>query len=281
MVSRIMTVFTTQDGINWDRQFFGLPDENDPPNTQHYGADIFFVPGGNGLMISYTSPYWAREQQFFLELYYSWDGYNWKRYPGHQPWVPNDGPGGWKFGCINLHNNIGEYGNNYYHTIGWASSQPHFAGDYTAYEDRMKVLDGEYIRVRYQARDLEKWPYFKDFGSYEKLADFAKSKDSGSSAGIIVFRKNGWFKVSAQDTAGSLTTIPLGAKKDMKANITIADAGFARFTLLDTDGNPIPGYDKTLTGVDNAEEPVFDALPDGLFQVKVELKNAELYGIIF
>ena len=73
----------------------------------------------------------------------------------------------------------------------------------------------------------------------------------------------------------------MSAASDMKANVLIKDGGYIRFTLLDTDGNAIPGFDKTLSNVDDAQAQVFETLPAGEFKVRIELKNSELYGVMF
>lgn len=278
-VSRILTVFTTQDGVNWERHYFGLPDEQDPPNAQHYGGQVYRVPGGDGLMVCYAYSYLAREQQYYLELYYSWDGYTWKRYPGHKPWVAPGKPGDWNFGTTTLHNNIAERDGKLYHTIGWAAMGPHFSGDFLYSDQRVAELSGEWLKKRYGGKDLESWPFFRHYGSYDKMAkEFRKY---GFSVGLMIYRKNGWFKITAGNKPGVMITRPIRAEGSMTANLKIGDGGMAHFTLLDATDKVIPGYNRTVEKYDGVNCEIFPTLPHGEFKVKVELKNGALYDLGF
>ncbi len=275
-IARILTVFTTQDGLNWEQIYFGLPDEQDAPMAQHYGAGIYQVPGGNDLMLSYTYPYDAREQQYYVELYYSWGGRVWKRFPGHAPWIAPGKPGEWNFGTTTLHNNIVERGNNAYHLIGWGSMLPHFGGDFLYSSKLTAELDGKMLEKRYDKREMKKWPFFSHYGSYDKMAEELKSY--GMTPGVMVYRTDGWFGLTAGAKSGTMVSRPIKAAGKMTVNLK---AAHARFTLIDADGKAISGYDKTLSGMDSVNAVVFDTLPEQDFRVKAELKNGTLYNIGF
>ena len=77
-----------------------------------------------------------------------------------------------------------------------------------------------------------------------------------------------------------MLTVPLTAKGGLKANLVVDEGGHARFRLLQN-GNPVEGYAKDMAKCDDVAMPVFDQLPDGEFQVEIDLKNARLYTLQF
>ncbi len=282
-IARILTVFSTQDGLNWEQHYFALPDENDPPTAQHYGASIFDAADGNGLMFAYAMPYSALHQQYHCELYYSWDGRAWRRLAGHRPWIPPGKPGDWNFGLVNIHNNIAEKDGKLYELIGWAAMGPHFSGDVLYSQKLTDELDGAALEKRYGKRDMANWPYFKEYygGDYGKLA--AALKEYGSTPGVMVYRVNGYCPLSASaDAVGTLITRPVTAGGGMRANLKVASGGYAEFRLRDAaTGAPLPGYEKRFEAVDAVSQPIFEQLPATPFQVECAMKNGKLYTLDF
>lgn len=275
MISRILTIFMTKDGVNWTRHYFALPDENDAPTMQHYGAGIYKVPRGNGLLIAIQMDYSALHQQYDLEIVYSRDGICWERLADRTRWIPAAEPGGWNFGLTNMHNNILERDGMIYHQIGWASSHPHYSHEVTYFIGAENNITGEVMRKKFDRRGMTKWPYFKDFGSYDSLAQFMR--DGGTTCGVVVYRKNGWFGLCAEKQ-GSFTTLKLRANGKLSANFKTAADGFIKLELLNANGEILAA--KTLTG-DKVEEVVFETLPDGEFQIRAEMDKATLYALDF
>ena len=279
MVSRILTIFSTRDGLHWDRHYFSLPDETDPPNLQHYGASIYWMPRGNGLMLGLMMPYDAHRQLYDVELVWSWNGEEWKRFPGHGRWIANsttpDTPG---FGIINMHNNIVEKDGVIYHEIGWITNVPHFAGDNLYVEGKGGRLTGEDVRKLNERRGVSTdWPFWKHYGSWEKLAEAWNRLTT--TCGVAVYRKDGYFMVSAGNAPGAFTTRPLSATGKLAANLHVLPGGKATFALLAPDGRTIA--ERTLASCDDVALPLFDRLPAGAFRIHAELQNAQLFSLRF
>ena len=280
-IARVLTVFTTRNGVDWERNYFSLPDERDPPTAQHYGASIFSLPDAGGLMIAYTMPYSALHQQFHCEISYSWDGRVWKRFEDRKPWAPPGKPGDWNFGHTSPGPHFLFRGGRMHQLITWGEMAPHFAAEITQSGKLMAELDGAMLERRYRGRDLEKWPFFPHYGSYEKLAEAIKT--FGITPGVLISREDGWFpvRVEAGRTA-RFTTRPVTAEGALAANIRVGAGGYCRVDLLGADGKPLDGYAKRFEeGEDGIRLPVFKALPAGEFRVRVDMKNSELYTLDF
>ena len=278
MGARIQAIFSSQDGINFTRSYFMPPEESDPPTGQQYGATIYKAPQGNGLMTAFMYPYSALHQQYYPELIYSWDGLNWNRFSGNPAWIPAGKPGEWNFGLLNLHNNILTRNNKYYHVLGWACAVPHCHAEIRRLGAKSKIT-AEAIRKSFQPRELEKWPYFKHYGSWEKLAE--AWRNDGSHCGVSVYRQDGWFGMTTQPGKnGFLTTCKIRATGGLSANITVGKGGFCRITAVDNAGKVL--MQKTLAaGTDNVKTPVFSKVPAQEFQLKLEMKNTVLYSLNF
>ncbi|MBS1368837.1 MAG: hypothetical protein HPZ91_02670 [Lentisphaeria bacterium] len=279
-IARILTVFSTQDGLNWKQHYYALPDESDPPTAQHYGASIYSVPGGRQLMIAYTMPYSALHQQYHCELAYSWDGGRcWQRLPGHTPWVAPGKPGEWNFGLFVPHNNFAERDGKLYHLVGWSAMFPHFGGELVRNPERMRELNGGTLAARFEGRDLEAWPYFPYFGSPERLADALKTY--GMTPGVMISRSDGWFALGAGEKPGSFTTRPVTAGGKLSANAAIRPGGYLAVELTAPDGRPLPGFSRRLVSGDGTELPLFDRLPETEFRIRATLCNTDLYTLNF
>ncbi len=275
-ICRILTIFSTQDGIHWKRHYAALPDEQDPPTAQHYGSSIYQIPGGNGLMIAYTYNYSALHQNWNVELNYSWDGRRWHRSPDRRPWVPLGAPGEWNFGHTTYHNQFATLDGWTYHLVGWGSEGPHFSGDFTYRQQSIDTLDADALARHFQGRDLEKWPYFSHYGSLGKLA--AAIKTMGITPGITKFREDGWFALAADQEPGTFTTRRLRASGTLAANLEIAPGGHFEIQLLDPDG-AILATKRLQQGGRSC--PLFDHLPATPFQLRATMRNTRLYTLEF
>jgi hypothetical protein len=277
--ARMLTVFSTRDGLNWDQRYMAPPDEQDEPTEQHYGARIYSVPDGGGLMVAYALMYNAIRQQMHTELFYSWDGIGWNRAPDHVPWTPQGAPGDWYFGSISHGIPVVERDGMLYHLISWASPTPHFGGTYAHSTERINWLDGTFLEKRYGERGLAKWPYFDDYGSYDAIAQAIRKQ--GMTPGVVAYRKDGWWALTAGATEGAFETLPVVATGAMTVNARIGDNGFIHISLLAADGTPITAYSRRIEAGDQTTLPVFEKLPPQAFRVSAVMKNAELFTIGF
>ncbi len=277
LISRILTVFYTHDGVNWERHYYSLPDETDTPDLQHYGSDLYHAPKGNDLMVGFMMPYNAHTQQFYMELTWSWNGVEWNRFEGHKPWIGNGEPDEPAFGVINMHGHIVEKDGVIYHEIGWVTPAPHFSGDLINAPGLGGKITGEQIREAFESRGVStNWPFWDYYGSWDKLAESWNTLSA--TCGVAVYRKGGLFGAVSGKNGGSFTTRSLAAEGKLAVNIKVNDGGYARFTLLDADGKVFA--EKEIVG-DGVALPLFDTLPAGYFRIRAELKDAVLYTLNF
>ena len=275
MASRMLTVFSTKDGFNWKRNYFAIPDENDFPTMQHYGAGIHRAPRGNGLMLGFVDNYSALHQHYDIELVYSWDGINWERFPGHENWIKAGPPGSWTFGWTNLHKESAERDGKIYQQIGVASPLPHYAYEVSYVYGADENLNGDLVRQKFERRNITSWPYWSCFGSYDKLADYLR--EQALSCGVAVSRLNGWFGIHAENT-GSFTTLPMRGSGKLAANFQTEKDGYIQLEIIDKTGKVL--RQAKLTG-DAICQEIFDTLPQGDFQIRAVMHKAIIYTLDF
>ncbi len=281
-LSRIISVWRTADGINWERRYLGVPDTNMPVAAQHYGGLMTRIPNGGGLRLAFLNHYDALHQQMNVVLVYSWDGFNWRRFPHAAPFVNNGSPGDWLHGGCYFSLQAVEKDGKIYQLIPWANDHYHFQSEVVhSSKKSLDFITTEYMKNRFGARNIAKWPYFKKYfdSSFEKLAE--KTKAATCSVGIAVYRKDGWFALNAGNTPGKFISHPILATGTMKVNIDLKQNGYFKIELIDSAGNTIQGFQKTIEAVDNTDLSVFSHLPSQEFRIKAELRNGTLYSIGF
>lgn len=272
---RILTVFKTTDGINFERIRISLPENGDPAATQHYGGYVFQLPQGNGLRIGYLLRYFVVDQRYGIDLNYSYDGFVWKRFPGQKLFLDNGPMGSWNAGSMHLSRYAVNAGDKTIHLINWATSSYHFYSDGEGMAGYHKATT-ESVKKRLQPRQIEKWPFFK---SYEHLAE--DIRNTRINVGVMVLRKDGFFYAEAKDAEGRIVTRKFTADGSLSANAIIADNGEIKISLLNIDNSPIAGFEKTLTAADSTNIPVFSELPDQPFKIMISMRNASLYTLNF
>ena len=275
---RFLTVFSTTDGIHFKRVRISLPEKGDPVGTQHYGGNVFLLPRGNGLRIGYFARYFIDEQRYGIDLNYSYDALCWRRFPGRNIFVDNGPLGSWNAGTMHTSRFGVNVDGKTVHLVNWCSSGYHFYPGMDT-EDSRANMTAEEARRRYEPRQIEKWPIFKQLGSYEKLAE--DIRNSRINVGVMVMRQDGFFCAEAADSPAEIVTKKVTATGKLGINIQIADGGQAVVELQDADGKPIDGFRKELGSIDAIDAPVFDTLPSGPFRVKLTLKKATLYTLNF
>lgn len=285
---RILGLWSTRDGINFELDALIPPDENDSPVCQQYGGQVLRPRGGYGLFLAYILRYRSDTQQIDTVLAYSWDGRVWRRTPGNEAFLGNGEPESWHAGTIcafgdGMHpdGSAVEVGNETWQLLSVVSNLFHHqAAQISAFVPDVKRVNADFIRRTLGGRGVEKWPYFERFGGYEGFAEH--SRQVGYSVGIARFRRDGWFFASAGTEPAELVTRPLTASGAMDANIRIAPEGFAEFTLLSPSGEVIPGFRRRLeNGADQVDLRIFESLPTGEFRIRVLMADTELYTLSF
>jgi len=276
--ARQLTIFYTHDGLHWERHYFAPPDESDTPCSQQYGACLHKAPRGNGLIFGFATPYRCREQQFDIELDWSWDGVEWRRPEGHRRWIPCGEPGTPSFGCSDMGCHAVEKEDMVYQLIERVEPHPHFAFEVNT-THKYRHLTGEDVQSQYESRHLrEQWPHWKHYGSWEAIAQ--EWNQVLPTTGIAVYRKGGLFGIVAGKSGGGFTTRPISATGKLTANIKVLPGGKARFRLLDMNEKELAAAELP-DGANGIALPLFETLPNGPFRIAAELANVELYTLNF
>ena len=285
---RLMRVFSSQDGFQWQWRFVAIPDEKDPGALQHYGMTTVRVTGDFRLGLLHA--YDVEKQQIYSELIYSRDGLEWRRLDDRTPFLPNTtAPGSPFFGMIFADleaTPVYEYKDDFYLAMGsrW-HQRPHFYFCYSTPADDPVKYDAKALERTYGNRQLaERWPYFEAVGGWEGLAqDYRRFHDGeGCALGYAKFPRNRWVAV-ASDGEGTLTgRLWSAAGKTLWLN----GKGEFMVELLDAEGNPIQGYAGDaaahFSGDSTAAPLRFGAgtaLPPTPFRAIVRLRHAELYTL--
>ena len=216
------------------------------------------------------------------EIIYSWDGFRWTRFQREPQFLDNGPFGHWTHGGNYLNANAFEHNGKVYQSMRWMGNFYHFMAEFV-HTDTMSLdhVDAKYMESIYKPRKLERWPYFHKYfdGSWEKLAEYARN--SISAIGILEYRKDSYFFMTANDEEAQAVTVPVQAEKSMSINTQVRDGGYLKVTLLDEDDQVIPGYEKEYGTIDDTGLVVFENLPQGKFKVKLDFKNADIYSLMF
>ena len=280
--NRIVGIWRTHDGINWEQGFIAPPDKTKPVADQSYGGHEVRLPHAAGLKIAIYQRYSAYTQQISWEIIYSWDGFRWTRFQREPQFLANGPLGDWTHCGGYLSDSSLVYNGKIYQLMTWVNDHYHFQSEIVhGSVNSVDHMTADYMRKRYSPRKLEKWPYFqKHFdGSWEKLAEH--TRNASSSCGVLEYRLDGYFFAQAKDAEARMLTTPVVAANGLKMNAKIEDNGYIDIALLDAFGNVIPGYTKHLGAGDNVAFDIFDQLPAGEFQVELKLRNAEVYTLNF
>ena len=221
-------------------------------------------------------------QQISWEIIYSWDGFKWVRFQDQPQFMENGPQGSWNHGGGYIAHNALEIDGKYYMMMYYVGGTYHFEAEVLHSSTKsIDHIDAEYMRKRYEPRQLHRWPLFAKYydNSWEKLAEHTKS--ARRALGILEYRKDGFFYAVADDKDAEMLTHPVCAKNSMKINAVVKDGGYLKVALVDEQGQEIPGYAKEYGQMDNTDLVVFDQLPEGKFQVRLNLKNTEVYTLSF
>lgn len=280
--ARIVGIWRTTDGIHWEQGFIAPPDKSKPKADQHYGGRNIRLPNAAGLHIAILCRYSASTQQISWEIIYTWDGFRWSRFQREPQFLGSSEFGHWSHGGGYLSEFAMVHNGKTYQMMTWINDHYHFQSEIVhGSVNSVDHMTADYMKGRYEKRQLEKWPFFKQYfdGSWEKLAEH--TRNAKSSVGIIEYRYDGYFFASAKDQEARMLTTVLTASNGMAMNAVIHDNGFIEVSLLDAAGNVIDGYSKRFDSGDDTNWQVFENLPSGEFQVELKLRNADIYTLNF
>jgi len=285
--SRILTVYRTRDGINYARTHMALPDETDPPASQHYGGLIRRAPDGNGLLLCYLARYRAYTQQIDMIISYSWDGFHWRRFSGEDVLAANGPHGSWSAGHVWLGGSAVQRDGKVYHLIHRVGGVYHFQSEIVnqGTDEPIKKVTGKWMRDRYEPRFLHECPLFARFGSWDKIAEHTRT--TGVGVGVQIYRKDGLFCIEAGNEPGEFLTLPISAVGSLSANAVVSEGGSIKFQLTDAEGRALPSYSSSNAGSLNAgdwtDEPLRfgeqERLPSRPFRIRARMRNAELFTL--
>ena len=281
--ARILTVYRTTDGIHYTRSHMALPDETDPPASQHYGAIIRRAAKGKGLRLAYLLRYRAYTQQIDTVVSYSWDGVRWERFSGQPPLAPNGPHGSWSAGHVWPGHVAVQRDGKVYHVIHRMGGIYHFQSEVanSRTDEDIHQVTAAWMKEHYGPRQLEQCPLFSQFGSWEEVA--RHTRETGVGVGVLVYRKDGLFCVEAEGEEGEFLTLPLTARGTLTVNAEVDPGGRLRLELVDTAGNPLPNGTAVLQPGDYLDATVaFDGrqrLPAGPFRIRATLTGTKLYTL--
>ncbi len=274
-IVRMLTVFKTTDGVHYEKRAIALPDHLDVPGTQHYGARIFKVEGGHGLLGAYVMRYYARDQRIALELAYSWDGLNWERFSGQPIFADNGGHEDFNAGYIGGPADAITYGGKTYILPHGCSNVYHMIAELIWDRPDQATMPTGAVKAYFEnSRDMTKWPLFKRFKNWDELAD--RLHNPVMSASVLVIRKDGYFCAEAGPEGGSFTTVPMRLAGTLSVNAKTADGGSLKLEVVRPDGSVTA---IVATHGDLLDKPLVKDLRDGIYSLRVTLKNAKLYTI--
>ncbi|MDR0932963.1 MAG: hypothetical protein LBM70_08105 [Victivallales bacterium] len=275
---RIMRIYYTHDGVNWQYKYFAPPDDKDPVGFQHYGYSVQRVE--RNFYIAYLHAYPCFEQQIYPEICYSRDGLTWMRLKKRNPFVRNSPPDGWIFGMIFIESSPTpfEHDDFYYLPLGACWRRPHFYID-----TNVGNVTGEALRRKFESRGLsEQWPYFKYFGTWDKLAE-SMQRCALNTVGLAKFRKDGFIAVKSGKNGGHLISRPLSAPN---CELLLNAKGKLSIELTSPNGKLLPGFRAEFSGDSSAKSIIWEngakQLPGSPFCVVLKTAaNTELYTLHF
>ena len=282
-VNRILAVWSTTNGLDWQATWFSQPTEDESIGLQHYGVNTSAHEDGN-LRLGYVYTYDQVSQQIWMELNTSRDGRLWKRAPGRVPIAANGPPGSWNFGMMFSDGREVAHGDHMYRTINNCFSGVHFY-DFTKPPESITAAA---LSRRYGTRGLaEQWPFFNAVGGWEGLAQAIRG--ASKTIGVMRMRRDGWSSLRADGTATATSRL-LEAGATLALNARTDADGHIEVELLDAAGQPLPAYcgenaarfqgDKTrqeLTWKGGA----LKTLPKTGFRLRLTLHKADCFALYF
>ena len=276
---RMMTVYSSQDGINWKYENTLVPTEEDGTfGAQHYGSMRLPLAQGD-LVLVYLYAYDSDYQQIYIELAYSRDNLHFHRFPGAPAFARGADPSSWYYGHVFANTNIVQEGTKFFQQVGYCTPLPHFIHESYSRHNSLAEVEAKDFENSFKRRTLaERWPFFKSIGGYEGLAEF--TRNGYYSTGAMEFRAFGWFGLEAGLGEGHFTTRRMSGGRRLTANVTCGPGGYLEVEAVDA----ATGARLAVGRVDGdgLAEPLF-TLPEGTgeFFLRARMANARLYTLDF
>ncbi len=283
--SRLLVVWSTRDGLNWQPTYLSAPDGDDPQGLQSYGAYGFWAEGKR-LRLAYLWVYDQVRQQVDLELAYSRDSLLWHRFAGAPKLVENGPIGSWNFGLVAPLTAPPLVRGDYVYYLLRSLNRPHF---FLWNGLGPKPVDAQFIQKRLGGPDgLARWPFWKEFGSWQALADHL---NSGSfTVGIMRHRRDGWVSLGASAEAGSLVTKVLTGGETLCINARTRADGAIHIEVLNADGEPLADYCGANTATFSGDctkqrvtwkDGSVTQLPAQPVRLRLRLQQADIFALQF
>ena len=274
---RIMTVYSSQDGVEWKYENTLVPTgEGDSFGAQHYGA--LRLPFAQGdLVLMYVYNYDADAQQIYIDLAYSRDNVHFHRFPNAPAFARGKDPTSWFYGHI-FANNLFRVGDKFYHQAHYCTPLPHFVHEAYLHHNSLQEVEAQDFERAFKRRTLaERWPFFKAVGGYEGLAKM--TREGYYANGVMEFRAFGWFGLKAGAGEGRFTTRRMTGGRRLTANAECGPGGYVEIEAVDA----ATGRRLAVARIDGdgSEQPLFMLPPTQEYFLRGRLKSAVLYTIDF
>ncbi len=287
---RIMTVWSTTDGLNWDPTYLDIPTRQESSGLQHYGAYVF-PEENNTLEMSFVRMYDSITQKTHTELASSRDGVQWNRLSGQPHFLPTGEYGSWNFGfCYPGSSRIRvEKDGRYYEPVNggdilhfmklpiWSTtSRNHITVQY--------FLDQYGGRLAESLPSSDIWDWYGQ--SWQNIVD--ETLASSTEAGLMCYRKDGWVSFSANTMPGQLTTKVLQAAAKLTINAQTQSDGFVKVEVLDAEGGELAAYCGTNAAMFTGDSVKAELswsygsiteLPASPLKLRITIQNADLYSL--
>ena len=272
--SRLLTIFATQDGIHFTRKTMARPTHDFPPGTQHYGAMLWRMRGGDGLRAAMVMKYMAREQRIGLELSVSRDNLHWKTFPGQPLFVDNTPKGTWLAGYVSASPYSITVDGKTFVMMGWNGTPYHIFAEVIWGREDFSSITPQFLKNFFSGRQVETWPLFKQFNGWDEIAAYIRN--TCINVGVMEIREDGLFYAESVD--GDFTTVPVhGAGRLVLNGETSGEYGRITVELLQN-GRTLG---TALFSGDKVNHALFDNLPESDYQLRVHLKDAKVYCFAF
>ena len=294
LVSRIMIVWSSQDGVNWTPTYFDVPDEDEALGLQHYGVYIFNEEE-NDLELSYVRMFDQVAQLTYTDLAYSRDGLQWNRF-SREHFLDNGEFGSWNFGFtyasstrMRLDN-----GSEYFEPIV-GINVPHFMFISVVNKKDRSYVTETYYSNKYDGRLYDEetglpssniWDWYDS--SWDIIVD--ETKDMVTTPGLVKYRKDGWVWLGNTNGSGAMTTKILSAGVTLNINAKTDPNGFILVEVLDQYGNDLPGYSGSSGATFSGDSVDFllcwdggsiTELPYQPIKLRVTINKGKLYSFNF
>ena len=282
-INRILAVWSTTNGVEWQKTWFSQPTEEESIGLQHYGANTFALEDGR-LRMAYVYNYDQVSQQIWIELNTSRDGLLWKRAPDRVPLAANGPPGSWNFGMMFSDDREVAHGDYMVRSINNCFSGVHFY----EFTKPPEALTATSLSRRYATRNLaEQWPFFNTVGGWQGLAEAMRK--ASKTIGLMRMRRDGWSSLRADGTAIA-TTCPLAGGTALALNARTDKGGSITIELLDAGGKPLQDYcgiNAARFRGDQTHQSLtwhggrIRTLPSSAFRIRLTLHDADCFALYF